>query len=55
MRMQVSDRKPGIRSPDINDGRAATVIGRVHPEKVALREAGLDRLYPVASVLVRRT
>ena len=51
----MTDREPAVASPDIDDGRAAAVIGSLHAEKVVLRESRFDRLHPVAAILVRRS
>ncbi len=54
-RLDMADGDAGIWTPDVDDGRAAAVVRRVHAHEVGLAETGLDRLYPVAAILVRRS
>src|SRR5471030_2351640 len=49
---QVADGEPAVAPPDIDDGRAAAIIGARHAHEVGLPEAGLHRLDPVAPVRV---
>src|SRR6185369_9898888 len=52
-RLQVSHREAYVAAPDVGHWNAAAIVGRGHAESVALVEARLQRLHPVASVFMR--
>jgi hypothetical protein len=49
-RFHMAGGKPVIAPPDIDDRGAAAVIGGVHAHEVALNEASMQRLHPIAAV-----
>ena len=52
-RFHVAHGQAHVAAPDIGHRNSAAVVGRGHAERVALIEVRLQRLHPVASVLVR--
>ena len=52
-RFHVAHGQAHVAAPDVGHRNAAAVVGRGHAQRVALIEVRLQRLHPVAAVLVR--
>ena len=50
----VADRQADVATPNVDDRRAAAVIGTVHAEEVAARVAGFKRQQPIRAAFVGR-
>ena len=50
--LEVADREPDVAPPDVDDRRAAAIIGGVHAQVVLLAKAPRNRKHPVRPLLV---